>query len=195
MIRIHLLPISGQLVSYLGYQAASIPVQAGVSLCPAYSIKSAFKNLQDHSPLLSKYLLKGLKRLFLQNNEHLLRDHPSFHRALRSDSVHEFFVHASEMSGFSSWEDYLAYSNPMATYHTNQAPCLVINALDDPVCLKHNIDFSVASESEHYALVLTKCGSHIAFREGLFGQNSWMFRISLDFLQATKEVLENKIQE
>jgi uncharacterized protein len=180
---------SGQLVSYLAHQSAPFPVQAGVSLCPAYSIKTAFQNLEKQSPLLSKYLLRGMKQMFLKNNEDLLNHYPSFQRALRSESVHEFIVHSSEMAGFDSWEEYLQYSNPMATYHSNKTPCLVVNAVDDPVCLHENIDFSLAETSEHYALVLATCGSHIAFRDGILGNHSWMYRISMDFLQASCDLL------
>ncbi|KNC76822.1 hypothetical protein SARC_10696 [Sphaeroforma arctica JP610] len=64
---------SGQCVSYIGQQGDTQPVQAAVSLCPAYDISKAFHKFQEQSPLLAKWLLQGLKKFFLRNNYTLMK--------------------------------------------------------------------------------------------------------------------------
>ena len=39
-----------------------------------------------------------------------------------------------------------------------------------------------------FSRVITKHGSHIAYREGFFGESSYMQRVALDFLDAAKSI-------
>lgn len=183
---------SGQIVSYIGNQEENGPVRAAVSLCPAYSMDKAFENFDRKSPLLSKYLLNGLKKFFLLRNESLLSnfDRSAFEKTLRSTSVQSFFESHIKFAGFDSFEKYLEESNPMSHYKGNKIPCLVLNALDDPLCVEENIRLDIATEIENFALVLTNYGSHIAYREGIFGQRSFMHCLAMDFLESAKKVEE-----
>ena len=72
----------------------------------------------------------------------------------------------------------------MTHFKGNQTPCLVLNSEDDPLCLKDAVQTKLFSVYKNYLLALTKCGSHVSFREGTWGQLSWMERISMDFLDA-----------
>ena len=183
---------SGQVVSYVGRQEelgrAEAPglhrVDCAVSLCPAYDIAGAFAHFDRQSPWLAAYLLDGLKRFFLLRNAALLAGRRGYDEALAAPSVQRFIESAAPLAGFDSFDSFLSESNPMRHYHKSTVPCLVLNALDDPLCVEANIRKDIASETENYALVLTACGSHVAFREGLLGQTSYQHRLALDFCQA-----------
>ncbi|KNC74379.1 hypothetical protein SARC_13070, partial [Sphaeroforma arctica JP610] len=69
-------------------------------------------------------------------------------------------------------------------------PCLVLNALDDPLCVEENIRYDIVETTQDYTLVTTRSGSHVAYREGILGQTCYMHRIALDFLESSKLELE-----
>ena len=179
---------SGQVVSYIGTMGEDTPVQAAVSLCPAYSIDTAFVYFQEQSPLLAKYLLGCLKSRFLTDHEHILGDQKGYTKALKSESIEEFMVNSVHMAGHDTYEGFLEASNPMELYKSNATPCLILNATDDPLCVEENIRYDIASSTENFALVITKSGSHVAYREGIFGQSSYMHRVALDFLESSMKV-------
>jgi len=179
---------SGQIVSYIGQQEESGPVKAAVSLCPAYCMRTAFVNFNAKSPTLAKYILQTLKRFFIFKNRDILEEHPAFEGILNSNTVQEFVEKHVHFAGFDTFEDYLLHSNPMSHYEGTKVPCLILNSEDDPLCVVDNIPFSIVSESTNFALVLTKFGSHVAFREGLLGESCFMHRLTLDFLEAARKV-------
>ena len=45
-------------------------------------------------------------------------------------------------------------------------PILCINALDDPVCTRENIDYDIFNRMDDVILVTTPRGSHVCFFEG-----------------------------
>eukprot|EP01134_Creolimax_fragrantissima_P005848 CFRG5848T1 len=181
---------SGQVVSYIGRQNDIGPVRAAVSLCPAYDMKDAFSNFDEKSPLLAKYLLMGLKKFFLHTNFDVLNQSLQYEDAVGSTSVQELFETSVHMAGFGSFEEYLEDSNPLRHYHMNKVPCLVLNALDDPLCVEKNIRLDIAEDVENFALILTKSGSHVAYKEGLLGESCYMHRLAIDFLHSARLELE-----
>lgn len=124
---------------------------------------------------------------FITPNRNLLRTHsePGLEKCLSSPSISHFAQSAVEFSGYQSWEEYLENCNPMNHFHNCSTPILILNSLDDPLCLKENIptDESFAKLKD-YLFVCTRFGSHIAYREGWLGQGSWMERISMEFLES-----------
>ena len=66
--------------------------------------------------------------------------------------------------------DYWERNNPMRdvgrTDFNTSRPILCINALDDPVCTRANIDFDIFSRIDDVLLVTTQRGSHVCFLEG-----------------------------
>ena len=172
---------SGQIVSYIGRESINVGISAAVSICPAYDIGNAFSNLDKHYPKMANVLLGRVKKFFLSDNYNILSKEEGFTEGMKSNSLHEFASSVCKMSGASDWEDYLKQHNPMVHFKDNQIPCLILNSLNDPVCIKENIpDLSC----NNYALVLSKYGSHIAFTEGFFGEGSYLERVSLDFLES-----------
>jgi uncharacterized protein len=172
---------SGQIVSYIGRESGNVGISAAVSLCPAYDISKSFSNLDLYYPKMANMLLERVKKFFLSNNYDMLSREEGFKEGMESKTLHEFAINVSKMSGAIDWEDYLNQHNPMVHFKENQIPCLILNSLNDPVCIKENIPDLYCT---NYALVLTNYGSHIAFTEGLLGEGSYMERVSLDFLES-----------
>ena len=177
---------SGQIVSYIGSADEDSPVKGAVSLCPAYSIDKAFGNFHNKSPLLAKYILSCLKSHFLVRHEEVLQETPGYHNAMRSSSIDDFVKESITFSGHRSLEDFFEESNPMQHYRKNNIPCLVLNSIDDPLCVERNIPYDIAGDTVNYALIITKAGSHVGYREGLLGESSFMHRLAIEFLQSVK---------
>jgi predicted alpha/beta-fold hydrolase len=82
------------------------------------------------------------------------------------------FSGAPLIPGKSVWESYLALSNPMEHIEGNTKPMLLLNSEDDMVCLPANIreDYvQKCGNTMKCIMVRTRYGSHIAYREQLFG--------------------------
>ena len=67
-------------------------------------------------------------------------------------------------------------------------PCLVLNALDDFLCLKENIRTDVNEDAQYHILKLTEQDRHAAFNEGIFAQRNFMWKLTLDLLST--EIVE-----
>lgn len=176
---------SGQLVSYIGGQGKQVDISAAVSLCPAYNMENAFDNLDRKHPKISNLLLKRLQNYFLINNAEILSDNPAFDKSLQASNMQDFLQAVSPFAGVNDWQDYLIHHNPMQHYQGNKIPCLILNSMDDPVCVKENIpDITVTN----YALIITRYGSHVAFSEKWTGMSSWMERLAMDFLDSCRSI-------
>ncbi len=183
---------SGQIVSYIGRESERVGISAAVSLCPAYDISIAFSHLDQKFPRMSHLLLKRVKDYFLLTNRALLEKEKNYEISLKSKNLQELMENVSTFSGAESWEEYLLHHNPMSHFQRNLIPCLILNSLDDPVCVKENIpDLKV----NHYGLILSEYGSHIAFAEGFLGLGSWMERITIDFLETVFSLSSNSLEE
>ena len=94
---------------------------------------------------------------------------------------------AVPFAGCSSMEQYYKENNPMEFALGNKTPTLVLNALDDFLCVKENINLDLLDQGFNYALMVTDEGSHIGFTEGTWGQGNFMWRVSMDFFDAVRE--------
>jgi predicted alpha/beta-fold hydrolase len=166
------------------------PVQAAASLCPAYDISGAFSRLSEQQPTVDRHILGSMKRLFLRPNEALLSAaHPAAWAACRdATTIHQFLLGHVAFAGCADPEQYFAEHNPMAWVGKVARPTLLLNSEDDIVCLAENIREDVVGSLPGALLLRTKRGSHIAYNEGLLGTGCYMSRITMDFLQAAREV-------
>ena len=69
---------------------------------------------------------------------------------------------------------------------------MVLNALDDFLCLKENIRTDVNEDAQYYILKLTEHGRHAAFNEGIFIQRNFIWKLTLDLLST--EIFELPFQ-
>jgi len=177
---------SGQLVSYLGKSSENCIANAAASLCPAYDISNAFNNLSN---FFSKYLTNCMQDLFIKNNEKILIEEygpEKFKKITSSKKMNEFINNHYSYAGCKSINEYWEKSNPVMVFEKNKIPCMILNSLDDPICKKENILFDQFRKLKNYVLITTEIGSHIAFMEGIFAKDSWMERITMDWLESCR---------
>uniref|UniRef100_A0A7S4LPR0 AB hydrolase-1 domain-containing protein n=1 Tax=Oxyrrhis marina TaxID=2969 RepID=A0A7S4LPR0_OXYMA len=188
---------SGQIITYLGQEGKKTPVGAGVSLCPAYKLKDAFTLLTQRDPIVDKIVCKSMQQNFLYKggNRELLEkaDPTTFRAAAEATTMQGFFEAAAPFAGASSWEDYVGEHDPMNYEAGIAVPTLLLNAEDDPVCVKENIAWEKCGDNPVYALLVTEGGSHIAYCDGLFGQRQWMTKITMEFLESARAQAEGKL--
>ena len=181
---------SGQVVSYIGREGSNVSVNAAASLCPAWDISSAFQHLQQRHPWVDRYVTCGIVNHFLgpAHNQLALSKMPGpTSLAMKATSIGEFMEAAAPLAGCSDVKQFYQENNPMQYFTGNQIPCLVLNALDDFLCLKENIRYDVKDIVHNYVLCITDQGSHIAYNEGWFGGGNYMWRLTLDFFDTLKE--------
>ena len=87
-------------------------------------------------------------------------------RSMKATSVGDFMEAAAPLAGCKNIDEFYQENNPMQFFTGNQIPCLVLNALDDFLCLKENIRYDVKDIVHNYVLAITDHGSHIAYNEG-----------------------------
>ena len=181
---------SGQVVSYIGREGDKAKVNVAASLCPAYDISTSFGHLQRKFPWLDRFLTRGIQEHFLKppRNQPALMSMPeTVEKAWKAKNLGEWMEYSAPLAGCNNLEHFYEENNPMQFFQGNRIPCLVLNALDDFLCLKENIRYDMKDQVMHYVLKLTDHGSHIAYNEGSFAQGNFMHRITLDFFDAVME--------
>merc|ERR1712079_497741 len=101
--------------------------------------------------------------------------------SLKARTFTEFISAAAPLAGYKDVEQFYKMSNPMEYFSGNETPCLILNALDDFVCVKENIRKDLVESSVgNYVLVVTMYGSHCAYVEGALAGGNYMWRKALD---------------
>ncbi len=178
---------SGQLVNYLGHQGKSVAVDAAVAISPGYDLKTGFRRIDEQNPRVGRALGWLLKNYFLSPNRRMLRHLPAYEKSIQSQSIQGLIENLAPFAGYEDWEHYLAHCNPMDVHQKSAVPCLVLNALDDPLCLREGIRTEVVRDTPNYAIVVTEHGSHVMYREGFAGLKNWAHRATFEFLEACKQ--------
>lgn len=185
---------SGLLINYLGKEGVKTPVEAACSICPAYDISNAFKLLAERYPLVDQFLLKSMKKVFLFRNMELLSSWKGsgLSECLSCQNCHQFILTHHPFTGCDSSDQFFKEHNPMEHVEGVRRPTMVLNSEDDIVCLKENIRDDVVGSLPGGLLIRTPRGSHIAYNEGILGTGNYMHRITFEFLDTAKQVLEEK---
>lgn len=176
---------TGLIVRYAGEMGARSLLDAIVCCCPGYDTSrgGAFSNFV---PALDKFLLGAVHRLFLKPNEALLRGVEGYSGCVAASSMAELQESLYALEGFASPEEYYDRTNPMAVAHDISVPALVINAEDDPICSKVNVERNMGVFVRDRALALTRRGTHCCFYEGglLVPTSRWSETAALEFFDA-----------
>lgn len=194
---------SGLLVRFLGRKNRVPPqVFGGVGISPGYDISKCFTRVHW---AYDRFLTKELKHFFVKRHlhrwditdaEHLSASErkrregvrEAVRRTLQSRSIDEFMSHSGPLQGCASYQEMIETQNPVLSTQKVEVPCLMLNALDDPVCVATNIH-----ENTHLfhncqspsVLAVTPRGSHACFYEGLLAQRKWSNRVALEFLESS----------
>mmetsp|Transcript_17749 Transcript_17749/g.58335 ORF Transcript_17749/g.58335 Transcript_17749/m.58335 type:complete len:255 (+) Transcript_17749:780-1544(+) len=185
---------SGLLISYLGAAGSATPVGAACAICPAWDVGSAFGAMSEAQPAAERAMLAQIRSRFVRRNERLLRayDSAAVDACLAAQSLSGLLAahapFAMRRRG-ATGDEYFAAHDPMAVRRNVSVPVLVLNAEDDFVCPASLARPDVIVREQPGALLLiTKSGSHVAFNEGPLGRKSFHTRVSLDFLDAAREL-------
>lgn len=180
---------SGAVVTYIGHQGDSTLINAAASLCPAWDLSKSFDFLLQTHPRMDRYILNTCKDFFLREpkNRAALAQVPNeVEAALGSSTMNEFLVASVPLAGSQSLEEYYKRNNPMQFAFANRTPCLVLNALDDFLCVKENIRTDLIDATENYILIITDKGSHIGYTEASANCGNYMWRITMDFFETVR---------
>ena len=184
---------SGLLVNYLGKYGEDALVSAACCICPAYDLRYAFKKIRTRQPTLDEYVLQHAKKLFLERNSTLLRkSYPdAYRKCSQAGSLYELLVPHAKFAGCKDVEDYYLHHNPAQFYHNIRVPMLVLNSDDDLLCFPDNIqdDWFTGTNAGMGLLLRTPRGAHVAYNEAVFEFNNYMDRVSLDFLDSSRHVI------
>lgn len=171
---------SGLLLSYLGETSAATQLNAAVCISPCYDAEGLFTSKSAPEPYNWLWTLK-LKSI--------LRQHPclgnviNYNLALQSSNIKELdervFV---KLNQYSSLEEYWRYNDPMRNVTNITIPVLCVSALDDPICTKDTIPFSLFKTSSNLFLVTTDKGGHCGFLENGI-PSSWANKLACDYLE------------
>lgn len=183
---------SGLLLSYLGEVGHASHLTSAVCVSPYYDAEELFR--LDKFPQPYNWLLT-------QKLKALLARHPClgnvihYNFAMESSGVREFDERVYvKLNQFSSLEEYWKYNNPMRNVAGISIPVLCINALDDPICPKEKIPFSLFKNSSNLLLVATEKGGHCGFFENAF-PTSWVNKVACDYLDTVLYQALPKAQE
>lgn len=93
-------------------------------------------------------------------------------------------MHAFNIIGFASKEEYYDSCNPMRVVSNIKKPCIFINSEDDPLCVVENAyeNLEFVKSSTWVALILTKCGSHLPFYDVFM--SSWAEKLTFEFFES-----------
>ena len=171
---------SGLLMSYLGEVGNASQLNAAVCISPCYDAEGLFKsnNVPEPYNWLWTFKLKCV-----------LRQHPclgnviNYNLALQSSSIKELDERVYvKLNQYNSLAEYWKYNDPMRSITNIHIPVLCISALDDPICTKDTIPFSLFKTSSNLFLVTTEKGGHCGFLEnGL--PTSWANKLACDYLE------------
>jgi len=188
---------SGLLVTYLGKEGDNTPVQAACSLCPAYDITQAFTKVAQNYAMVDNHILTSMKKCFIRPNKNILstKSIAAYEKCNEAKTINEFVNSHYPFAGYDTLEEYFLDNNPMEFVDGIVRPLLVVNSEDDMVCLKENIREDLFQSLGGGLLLRTKKGAHIAFNEGIFGTGNYLSRVTMDFLDAARELEETKLKQ
>lgn len=184
---------TGLAVRHSGERGDASPFDATTCVCPGYDTTEggAFSRFE---PLLDRYLLASVKKMFLRDNERVWSSSstsPSYDEMCRARSMAELQRLLYGAEGYASLEEYHANTNPMGVVTGITRPTLVINADDDPICATSNVeDNAWCFEGDvSRALVQTPVGTHCCFFEGrtIRPRSCWAHDAALEFFEAVFE--------
>ncbi|KAL4493049.1 hypothetical protein ABPG72_003134 [Tetrahymena utriculariae] len=177
------------LVKYLGSHKNDNPFKGAVSVGNPFDIKQAFATLR---PTFDKYLVES-RQAVLKMRQSLLQNPPphiniNLEKALKAVNTTEFDEHFSKhLYGHKTIFDYYEDLSCINQLKNVQIPLLCLNSKDDP-CIHHStIPFKISEINQNVMLLVTKCGGHVGWFEGIFTPKRWYMKPTLEFLNALTE--------
>ena len=170
---------SGLLASYAGEYGDDSGIEVGVAIGGEYNGPKRFT-----APLPWFYenvMTSSLKSIFRENQE-ILSAKLDAKYCLESKSICEFDERVyCKLSNKANLVEYWKDNDPMRNIRNITSPFLVITSLDDPVCDKANIPYSLFKEHDKFMLALFSKGGHCGFHErGTL--EKWSDKLAIDYI-------------
>nr|XP_056710365.1 phospholipase ABHD3 [Euleptes europaea] len=178
------------LVNYLGKIGTGTPLKAAAVFSAGWNVFDSVDSLEKpvNWLLFNYYLTSCLQSSVIRHRE-MFEKLFNMNLVMKAKTIREFDKQfTSVMFGYPTIDDYYADASPFRRLKTVGIPVLCLNSMDDVFSPNHAIPVEMAKQNPNVALVLTSCGGHIGFLEGLWPRKcTYMDRVFKQFVQAVFE--------
>ncbi|XP_077208758.1 phospholipase ABHD3 isoform X4 [Paroedura picta] len=178
------------LVNYLGRPGTETPLKAAAVFSAGWNVFDCVDSLEKPMNwlLFNYYLTSRLQSSVIRHRE-MFEKLFNMNLVMKAKTIREFDKQfTSVMFGYPTIDDYYTDASPFHRLKTVGIPVLCLNSMDDVFSPNHAIPVEMAKQNPNVALVLTSCGGHIGFLEGLWPRKcTYMDRVFKQFVQAVFE--------
>ncbi|XP_066481097.1 phospholipase ABHD3 [Tiliqua scincoides] len=178
------------LLNYLGKTGKETPLKAAAIFSAGWNVFESADSLEKPvNWLLFNYYLTTCLRSSVTRHRQMFDNLCNMNLVMKAKTIREFDKQfTSVMFGYPTIDDYYADASPYRRLKRIGIPVLCLNSMDDVFSPNHAIPVEIAKQNPNVALVLTSCGGHIGFLEGLWPRKcTYMDRIFKQFIQAVFE--------
>ncbi|OXB58414.1 hypothetical protein ASZ78_007782 [Callipepla squamata] len=186
------------LLNYLGKTGRDTPLMAAAIFSAGWNVFESVESLEKPlNWLLFNYYLTTCLQSSISRHREMLEKLFDMDLVMKARTVREFDKQfTSVMFGYRSIDDYYEDASPCRKLKSVGIPVLCLNSVDDVFSPGHGNSFSsllaipveTAKQNANVALVLTSCGGHIGFLEGIWPRKcTYMDRVFKQFVQAVFE--------
>uniref|UniRef100_A0A8D0L5W7 Phospholipase ABHD3 n=1 Tax=Sphenodon punctatus TaxID=8508 RepID=A0A8D0L5W7_SPHPU len=178
------------LLNYLGKTGRETPLMAAAIFSAGWNVFESADSLEKPlNWLLFNYYLTTCLKASISRHRQMLDKLFDIDLVMKAKTIREFDKQVtSVMFGYPTIDDYYADASPCRKLKSVGIPVLCLNSMDDIFSPRHAIPVEAAQKNPNVALVLTTCGGHIGFLEGMWPRKcTYMDRVFKQFVQAVVE--------
>ncbi|XP_053099083.1 phospholipase ABHD3 [Hemicordylus capensis] len=178
------------LLNYLGKTGRETPLKAAAIFSAGWNAFESADSLEKPvNWLLFNYYLTTCLQSSVTRHRQMFDKLFNMNLVMKAKTIREFDKQfTSVMFGYPTIDDYYADASPCSRLKRIGIPVLCLNSMDDVFSPNQAIPVETAKQNPNVALVLTSCGGHIGFLEGLWPRKcTYMDRVFKQFVQAVFE--------
>ncbi|KYO35224.1 phospholipase ABHD3 [Alligator mississippiensis] len=178
------------LLNYLGKTGKETPLMAAAVFSPGWNIFASVESLEKRlNWFLFNYYLTTCLQSSISRHRKMLEKLFDLDLVMKAKTIREFDKQfTSVMFGYPTIEDYYEDASPYHKLKSVGIPLLCLNSVDDVFSPGHAVPVEMAKQNPNVAIVLTSCGGHIGFLEGMWPRNcTYMDRVFKQFVRAIFE--------
>ncbi|XP_064410455.1 phospholipase ABHD3 isoform X2 [Latimeria chalumnae] len=178
------------LLNYLARTGKDTPLRAAAVFSAGWDVFECSASLEKPlNWLLFNYYLTTCLQASVNRHRQVLEKLFDIDYVMKAKTLKEFDERfTSAMFGYPTIDDYYTDASPCHKLKSVAVPVLCLNSMDDVFSPGHAIPVEAAKQSPNVAFVLTSCGGHIGFLEGMWPrQCTYMDRVFKQFVQAIFE--------
>uniref|UniRef100_A0A8C8SHM2 Phospholipase ABHD3 n=1 Tax=Pelusios castaneus TaxID=367368 RepID=A0A8C8SHM2_9SAUR len=178
------------LLNYLGQTGRETPLMAAAIFSAGWNVFESAESLEKPlNWLLFNYYLTTCLQSSVSRHRQMLEKLFDMNLVMKAKTIREFDKQfTSVMFGYNIIDDYYVDASPCCKLKSIEIPVLCLNSMDDVFSPSHAIPMETFKQNPNVALVLTSCGGHIGFLEGIWPRKcTYMDRVFKQFVQAVFE--------